>query len=642
MKEKRQKNIKDLENEGLPKRELEGLQRKIMYVLGIAMSLFHIYALAIHPTSPWVLYCAHMTFGFILIFALYCINRKANRKSIPVYDWILMLLTIFCAAYILKEVDQLVYRTGVSPTDMDVVVGIVLVLLVLEVARRTCGNILPCIAIIFLLYARFGNYIPGILGHKGYNWRKIFSCMLSMDAIFSSPMSASASMVFLFIVFGAFLQKCGSGQFFMNIALSVAGRFRGGPAKVAVLSSALFGTVSGNSVANVVSTGNLTIPMMKSTGYSPAFSAAVEATASTGGQIMPPILGSAAFIMASLIGAPYLDIVMASVVPALMYFFTVFLMVDLEAVKYGLKGMKKGEYPSVKDVVLKEGYLVLPLIVLILTLSVFNMSPIRAAIFGILSAIIVSAPRKENRMGIRAILDALSSGAWNSVNVVSACGVAGIVIGVLNLTGTGLKFASAIMSLSFGLLPVALLLTMLTSIILGMGLPTTASYLICASVTAPALVQMGLSPLASHMFVFYFACISAITPPVALAAYAGAGIARCNPLDVAFTACKIGISAFLIPFAFAYGPSILWQGSGIEILKSTSTLFVGAAFLSFGAQGLAMKIKLGKIERIILIASSLLLIAPESLSDIIGLAVGGLTLAAGWWRQRKRMEQANA
>lgn len=636
MKEKKQKNLQELENEGLPKRELGGLQRKIMYVLGIAMSLFHIYALAIRPTSPWVLYCAHMTFGFILIFALYCASRKADRKSIPVYDWLLMLLIVLCAAYILKEVDQLVYRTGVSPTNLDVIVGVILVLLVLEVARRTCGNILPCIAIIFLLYARFGNYIPGILGHKGYSWKKIFSCMLSMDAIFSSPMSASASMVFLFIVFGAFLQKCGSGQFFMNIALSVAGRFRGGPAKVAVLSSALFGTVSGNSVANVVSTGNLTIPMMRSTGYSPAFSAAVEATASTGGQIMPPILGSAAFIMASLIGEPYLNIVLASIVPALMYFFTVFLMVDLEAVKYGLKGMKKGEYPSIKDVLLKEGYLILPLVVLVVTLSVLNMSPIRAAIFGILSAIIASLPNKKNRMGIRAILDALSLGAWNSVNVVSACGVAGIVIGVLNLTGTGLKFASAIMSLSFGLLPIALLLTMVTSIILGMGLPTTASYLICASVTAPALVQMGLSPLSAHMFVFYFACISAITPPVALAAYAGAGIARCNPLDVAFTACKIGISAFLIPFAFVYGPSILWQGTGFEIFKSTATLLLGATFLSFGAQGLAMKHRLGMVSRILLLISSVMLIAPETISDIAGLLIGGAVVAASWLSKKQR------
>lgn len=640
MKSKKEIDVSELENEGLPKRELHGAAGRIMYLVGLAMTLFHIYTLAIRPSSPWLLYCGHMAFGFTLCFATYCMTRKSSRSKIPLYDWVFMGAIILCAIYTVVESPKLVYRTGVSPTQLDLVVSAVVILLVLEVTRRTCGNILPTIAVIFLLYARFGSYVPGILGHKGYSWSKILSYMLSLDAVFSTPMSASASMVFLFIVFGAFLQRSGAGDFFMDVALGAAGRFRGGPAKVAVISSALFGTVSGNSVANVVSTGAMTIPMMKNTGYSPAFAAAVEATASTGGQIMPPILGSAAFIMASMIGVPYMRIVMASIIPALLYFFTVFMMVDLEAVKLNLRGMREGEYPGLKHTLLSRGYMLLPLAALIFTLSVLNMSPIRAALLGIGACVVVSLPRKEHRMGLRAILDAMSQGAFNSVNVISACGTAGIVIGVLNLTGTGLKFASAIVSLSFGKLPLALLLTMLTSIVLGMGLPTTASYLICAAVTAPALTQMGLTPLAAHMFIFYFACISAITPPVAMAAYAGAGIAKAKPMAVAFLACKLGISAFLAPYAFAYSAVLLWEGAPLEILWAACTALAGLSFLSFGAQGRFFRTPVPTAGRALLIAASICLITPETFSDYIGIAAGTAVIVLSILRARSGQKAA--
>ncbi len=635
-------DISELEDEGLPKRELEGVLKKTIYIIGIAMSLFHIYSLAIKPVTPWIIYCVHISFGFILTLALYCSRKKDSKKSIPIYDLALMALGLFAATYMIIEMNALIYRIGIAPTKLDIVVSIIIIGLILEITRRTCGNVLPCIAIVFLLYAHYGKYIPGLLGHRGYSWPKILSYMIGMDAIFSTPMNASATMVFLFVVFGAFLQATGSGKFFIDLALSISGSKRGGPAKVAVISSALFGTVSGNSVANVVSTGSFTIPMMKSIGYRPAFAAAVEATASTGGQIMPPILGSAAFIMAQLVGVPYMRIVTASIIPALLYFYTVFIMVDLEAVKYNLKGMPKEELPIFKKIIVSEGYLLLPLIILIYVLSVLGASPIRAAMWGIITAIAVTYFKKETRIGIKGILNALYQGAISSVSIIAACGTAGIVVGVINLTGTGLKFASAVMSLSMGILPVALLLTMMASIVLGMGLPTTASYLICAAVAAPALVQMGLSNLAAHMFVFYYACISAITPPVALAAYAGAGIAKAKPMEVGFTACKIGISAFIIPFMFAYGPTLLCEGSVSSIFMTALTALIGATMLSFGLQGTVMSIRINIIESIVLCIGSLLLIKPGLITDVIGLGTGSALIAFVYIRNKKRKETADA
>lgn len=628
--------------EGSARRDLTGFWKNAVYVVGIVMSLFHIYGLAIRPITPWILYCGHIGLGFILCLALYNAKKVSERNTVPLYDLVIMACTIFAVVYMVFEMNGLVYRIGINPTTMDIIVSIIVIGVTLEVTRRVCGNILPGIAIAFLLYARFGNYLPGLLGHRGYSWDKILSYMIGLDAIFSTPIGASARMVFLFVLFGSFLKISGATDFFMNLALSLTGSARGGPAKVAVVSSALFGTVSGNSVANVVSTGAFTIPLMKSIGYKPVFAGAVEAVASTGGQIMPPILGSAAFIMAQLIGVPYLRIVTASIIPALLYFSTVFLMVDLEAVKHNLKGLDKKELPVFKNIIRQEGLLIIPLLTLIYVLSIAKASPIRAAMWAIGSTIVVTWITKGKKgMEIRGILDALSEGAINSISVIAACGTAGIVIGVMNLTGTGLKFASAVISLSMGILPIALLLTMLASLILGMGLPTTASYLICAAVAAPALVKMGVTPLAAHMFVLYFACLSAITPPVALAAYAGAGIAKAKPMEVGFAACKIGISAFLVPFIFVYENSLLWEGAVGTILITIVTALLGVTMLSFGVQSQALNLRLGKVESIVLILASLLLIKPGLITDIIGFCVCAVVILISLQRSRrqKRVEQ---
>ena len=602
-------------------RSLKGVQLLLFTALAVFMSLFHIYVLGFSPVTPWVLYTIHLGLGAILILMNFPMRKSKMDQGITVVDWILIAGVTFASSYLLIEMDELVYRVGVAPTTMDLIVSGLLILIVLEVTRRTTGLVLPILALLFIVYANLGKFIPGFMGHRGYDWDRILSYLNSLDAIFSVPIGASASFVFLFILFGSFLGGTGGSQFFINFAIGATGAKRGGPAKAAVLSSALFGSVSGNSVANVVSTGVFTIPLMKKIGYPSRYAGAVEAVASTGGQIMPPILGSAAFIMAQLVGVPYLNIVVASIIPAVLYFVTVFVMIDFQAAKLGLKGMPKSTLPNLKEVMKREGHLFLPLLVLIFVMTVLKASPIKAAIWAIASTIIVSAFKKQTRLNLRKFIDCLADGAKSALGMIAACATAGLIIGVLNLTGAGLKFASVIISFSGGSLALALILTMCATIILGMGLPTTAAYLITAAVVAPALVQMGVPVLAAHMFVFYFACLSAFTPPVALAAFAAAGIADAKPMQVAMTAVRIGIVAFIIPFVFVYGPAILLIGTTGEIVLASITALIGAVVLASAVEGWFMGMECNLVIRGVLLVSSIVLIVPGMVSDVIGVVL---------------------
>ena len=639
--QKKEKTVDDLELEegGSKKRELTGFWKKYVYVLGIIAVLFHFYVLVIHPISYWRLYQMHILFGMLLVYAIYKPGKKF-KDTVPWYDVLLMLAGIGTVIYCITEGRGMAYRMGSNPTTVDLIAIGIILLLLLEGTRRIYGMILPTVAIVFLLYCHFGRYFSGGLGHSGYSLKKTISYMLGYEAVFGSPMNASATMVFLFMVFGEFLTFSGAGPFFIDLAMSLAGAKRGGPAKVAVISSALFGTVSGNSVANVVSTGAFTIPLMESVGYKPKFAAAVEATASTGGQIMPPILGSAAFIMAELIGAPYSEIMLASIIPALLYFFTVFLMVDIEAAKNNLTGVAKEELPK-RKYVLQHLYMLLPLVVLTIVMTVLNQSAIRAASWGILSCIIVYII-KNRKLSLKGILDAMADGAKSACGMICACGTAGIVIGVLNMTGAGIKFASFVVEVANGHLLVALILTMLASLILGMGLPTSASYIICAAVAAPALIDMGLTAMQAHMFVFYFACISAITPPVAMAAYAGATISGSKPMEVGFTACKLGICAFIVPFMFCYVPTLLWKGAAGDIIVTIITALIGATMLSYGLQRYAgcFSLPLGIIPSCILITSALLMIIPGTVTDLIGVACACVVLIPLFLKKRHMQKKA--
>jgi TRAP transporter 4TM/12TM fusion protein len=486
--------------------------------------------------------------------------------------------------------------------------------------RRTTGLALSIIASLFILYGYFGNYLPGLLYHKGYSWPRILTYLYSLDGILGLPIFVSAAYVYIFVIFGAFLRGSGVGAYFIEFANAVIGWARGGPAKVAIISSSLFGTVSGSSAANVVGTGSFTIPMMKKMGYKPHFAAAVEAVASTGGQIMPPVMGAGAFLMAEILGVPYVKVLLAALLPACMYYIAVYFMVDFEAAKTGLVGLPRSELPD-KRKTLKKLYMFFPLFTLVYYIVFELASIIKAGTMAIAACVIVSWTDKEFRMGGRKIVEALAGGARGAIEMAGTCAAAGIVIGVISQTGVGLKFATILLEYSRGILPLALMLSMVVAIILGMGMPTTAAYAICAAVITTGLTNLGAIPIAAHLFVFYFACISAITPPVALAAYAGAAIAKAHPNRVGFTAMKLGVAAFIAPYMFIFNPAMLLIGNPVDVVLVIATSLFGTFALACGMQGWLLGKPVSFLYRVPLIGGALLMIKPGVVTDLVGLAL---------------------
>lgn len=625
-----EKTLESLSEEGYTSRKPAGILKYLYYAIGLFMALFHIYYLGYSSMEPWALYYAHICFGVVLAYFLYPFARTSNRDRPTLCDCICMILAASACIYFILELDTIIYRVGVAPTTLDLFFATVIVVLILEMTRRTNGWILPAIAVFFIAYALLGKFLPYAFGgHRGYSFARVFSYIIGMDGMLSTPLATCASFVFLFFLFSSFLASTGAGQFFIDIAMAIAGGKRGGPAKVAVIGSALFGTISGNSAANVVASGTFTIPMMIKVGYTPRFASAVEAVASTGGQMTPPVLGAAAFIIAELTGTPYLDVALATTIPAILYFVSIFYMIDLEAYKEQLHGYSKEELPDAKTVLLQRGHLIIPIFVLIFVLVFMKASVIKAAIWAIYSTIFCTFLRKGTRLSAEQFIGGFADGAKQAVGLIAACATAGIIIGVLNLTGTGLKFASGIIALSGGILPVALFLTMASSLVLGMGLPTAAAYLICAAVVVPALVGMGVPPLIGHLFIFYFACLSAITPPVALAAFTAASLGKTRPMGVALTAVRLGLVAFIIPFMFVYSPSLLCQGSITDILGTLVTSLCGVFFLGSALQGSFRDSFLNLGQRILFFCGALALIQPGLITDLLGV---GLVLAALVWR----------
>ena len=451
-------------------------------------------------------------------------------------------------------------------------------------------------------------------------------------------MAVCSTFIFLFILFGAFLERTGIGQFFIDIANSIAGKATGGPAKVAVIASALQGTITGSSVANTVSSGSFTIPMMKKMGYRPEFAAAVEAAASTGGQIMPPIMGAAAFLMAEMTGIPYSDIIIAAIIPAFLYFTGIMIMVHLEAKRYGLKGLPAEEIPNFFKLMAGYWYLLIPLVVLV-TMMMTGYTPSRAALAAIILSVVVSLFRKETRMNLQTLLSALEAGARNIIGVAIACAVAGMIVGTVTLTGIGLKLAGGLLSMSGGNILLALFFTMIASIVLGMGVPTTANYVIMATITAPIVLQLGVDLLPAHMFVFYFGIVADITPPVALAAYAGSAIARSNPLKTGVQATKLAIAAFIIPYIFALNPSLLLLGSEpLAIINVTISALVGMTGVAAATEGYLLT-KMNPIVRIISLIGGLMLIIPGIQTDIGGLVLVGISFAIQKIRSNRELNK---
>lgn len=614
-------------------RVLSGFSAKLVTALAITFSCFQLYTAIFGVLDGMIQRSIHIAFGLCLIFLLYPARKSWSRNSVHPVDMVFALLGAAVPMYILVFYQDLVLRAGLVTTT-DYIVGLLGVLLILEAARRVVGWPIVTIASLFIAYALLGRHIPGSLAHRGVDPGSLVQHLFyTTEGIFGLPIMVSSTFIFLFILFGAYLEKTGMGQFFIDLANAIAGWASGGPAKVAVLSSGLMGTVSGSSVANVVGTGSFTIPMMKRLGYSPEFAGAVEATASTGGQLMPPIMGAAAFLMAEFTGINYSKIIISAAVPALLYYFGVWTGVHLEAKRLGLKGLNREELPNIWKVLRERGHLFLPLLAIIYLL-ISGRSPMMAALWAIVSSIVVAMVRKNTRMSLKDIIDGLEQGARGALGVIAACACAGIIIGVVTKTGVGLKMGGALVDFARGNLLLTLFFTMITSIILGMGIPTTANYVITSTIAAPALLKMGVPVLAAHMFAFYFGIIADVTPPVALAAFAGAGIAKGDPIKTGLQASKLAIAAFLVPYIFVYNPSLLLiDVKALEVIIIIGTSLIGIVGVASGISGFLV-VEQSWWERILFIVGGILLVTPGLYTDFIG---AGILLVGYVIQRRKRV-----
>lgn len=633
-------------------RILSGWQGKLVAIIAVAMSCFHFYTSGFGLLLAQKQGAVHLAFTLALVFLLYPASSKQSKTSgIPFYDFILGAIGVASAMYLVVFFNELVTRAGL-PTRTDLIMGFLLIATLLEATRRISNPVLPCLAVIALLYCYFGRSMPDMLAHRGFNVARIVNHMyLGTEGIFGTPLEVSSTFVFMFILFGSVLEKTGLGKFIIDLSLALAGWSTGGPAKVAVVSSGLMGTVSGSSVANVCTTGMFTIPLMKSVGYEPHFAGAVEAVASTGGQIMPPVMGAAAFIMAQILGVPYIEVAIAAIVPALLYYFAVMVQVHFEACRLGLKGIPWKQLPPLMPLLRSKGFLLIPLIAIIYFLLA-GYTPLKAAFNGILVSFVLSWLNKETRLTPARLYDAFQSGARSAIGVACACATVGMVVGMGTLTGLALKIAGAIVALAqvspdgalaafassiFSLAPGAavtaeaaasaltkiftLFFTMIASLILGMGLPTTANFIVTSTMAAPALFLLGVPPMAAYMFVFYFGIAADLTPPVALAAYAGAGIAGSDPMKTGVTAFKLALAGFLVPYIYVYNPMLLFiDVEALHMAQAICTALIGVFLLAMFTIG-HFRAHLVWYMRIVAFVGAICLLVPGTMSDIFGLAV---------------------
>ncbi len=599
----------------------EGVPKLIITCILAAFSVFCIYVTLFATWLDEIRLTSFMAFIMLIGFLVFPARKGTQRANyMPWYDIILAVAGTGSFLYFTIQANEIVSRFKIN--SFEVIIGAIGIICLAELCRRSVGMPILCVAGALLAYALiWGSTNPSIIARITEYVRVLF---YSKEGVLSTPVNVCSKYIVMFIIFGAFLERTGIADFFIKISNALVGRFSGGPAKVAVVASALEGMVSGSSVANTVGSGAVTIPLMKKTGYKPEFAAAAEASASTGGQIMPPIMGAAAFLMAETIGTSYSNIVVKAILPAVLYFAGVFITVHLEAKKEGLRGLTKEELPKIKPL-LKQTYLLLPLILLIYLVGTSTRSIAYAAAIAIVVAIIVSMFNKEHRITPKRLLEALAAGGQGMITVAAACGVAGIIAGVISMTGLAYMLFNGIVALAGNQVIIALFLTMLCCIVLGMGVPTTANYCIMAATCAPILVQMGVPMIAAHFFVFYFGIVADLTPPVALAAYAGAAIAGANPMKTAITATKLAIGAFIVPYVFALNPAMLFINvtSVWEVILICITSLVGIFAISASLEGYSLK-HMAWYERIIAAVGGLLLVYPGLVTDLIGLSLVGI------------------
>ncbi len=596
----------------------------LITALAIAAAAFHLYAAGVAPFTALIQRPVHLALMASMGFLGLGVRRSATGEGGVRSRWatylapLLVLAAVVSSLYLVTQHEELVRRTG-SPTGADLALGVLGILVVLELTRRTTGWGLVTVAVLALAYAAAGPYLPGALAHRGYGTTRLVEHLyLSTEGIWGVPLGVSADFVYLFILFGAVLDIAGGGTLLIGLANRVAGGTRGGPAKTAAIGSAFMGSLSGSAVANVVTTGTFTIPLMKRAGFKPYFAGAIEAAASTGGQLMPPVMGAGAFILATWTNIPYVEVAAAAVIPAVLYYVAVVMAIHFRAGRMGLEPAGEGE----REPILPRLHLLIPLVAIVVLL-VMGRSPMRAAFWGVASAAVVALLGRSTRPSLEDVKRAVVAAAGGTVQVAAACAAAGIVVGVASLTGIGLRMSELIVTVSGGQLPIALLLTAAGSIVLGMGLPTTAAYVVLAALGAPALVDLGVPLLAAHLFIFYFGCISNVTPPVSLAAYAASGIAGSPPLRTAGYAMTLAAAGFLVPFMFVYGPPLLLDGSVAEILMALATAVVGVIALAGSTMGFARR-PLAPWERLLLGGASVALMMPGWPSDLVGFVIVGL------------------
>jgi TRAP transporter 4TM/12TM fusion protein len=630
-----------------------GIFRLTVTVVAVAMALYHMWAIAFGSPEAFFYRGIHLLFAMVLVFLLFRFRSKTEdavmieaaatgqvappkARTPTAVDYALLVLGAFPVLHIFFNYEyittRIFYVDDLTTTDM--IMGTVMVLIVLEATRRVIGWALPITAIVFLVY--------GLLIARLEPMRMLDQLYMTTEGIFGIPLSVSASYVLIFVLFGSFMERTGTGQLFMDFALSITGHTAGGPGKVSVVSSSLFGTISGSAVANVMVDGPIAIPLMKRTGFPPHFAAGVEATASTGGQIMPPIMGAAAFVMAEFLAVPYAQIVIWAVIPAILYYVACFAAVHFEAKRRGLLGLPRSELPRIRTVMAERGHLFLPILTILVIMYSGYSAPM-AALFGTLACFPVAALRASTRgyLNWQNFIDAFVDGAKNALAVAMACACAGIVIAVVTLSGLGIVFTQFVVGLSQDTLLLALVLTMLAGIVLGMGMPTTPAYIIMTALLVPAIIKLGVIPPAAHMFAFYFAVLSAITPPVALAVFAAAGIAKADLWKSGWAAVKIGAAGFIVPFMLIYEPALMMIGEWPHIIGAFCTASFGILLFAAGLHGYFLTAAKGW-QRAALICGGLLLIDPGLITDIIGAAIAAVVIAVQWPAHRAAQQAAQA
>ncbi len=600
---------------------------KAIFIVAVLSSFFALFTGLFGERVDLIQRGVHLGFALTLVFLITGLNKIGFKWLI---DFVASIAGAFSAIYLVSQYNQIMLREGLM-TQFEILLGAIVIFILLEATRRMVGWALPLIGLCCVAYAYFGPYLPFGLNHRGYSFERIAGHLyLSTDGIYGIPLGVSATFVFMFILLGSFMKMSGAGEFFNDLALGLTGRTRGGPAKVAVVSSAFFGTISGSAIANASATGTFTIPLMRRVGYKPEVAAAFESLASLGGQLMPPIMGSAAFVMIEFTQIPYLEIAASALIPGLLFFFTVFVIVDLEAVKHGLKGLPKEQLPRLGATLWDGWTLFVPLIVLFVLLFL-GFSTFKAAFWTVPTTLMVTLLRKSTRISFHEVLVALNNGGIGILGIALACACAGIVVGVATMTGLAVQISSLLISLSGGSLFILLLLTMLVSLLLGMGLPTVACYILLAVLLGPALESFGIPLLAAHLFIFYFGIVSGITPPVALVSYAAAGVAKSDVVSTAWVACRMGIVVYILPFIFVYNTSLLGFGPWWAVVFSCLKAVIGCALLAAVILGYLIG-PLGIIFRVLfaVVASSLLF--PSTIVSASGL-MGFILLIIVYWQK---------